>query len=179
MLSNLKTVNILKNIAKEKIMDKFTAIRLKYLIMIIVLLVATIFLSRTTYAYNQYNCDDFSYQEEAQSEFESDSSDPNYLDGDNDGIACESLPSDNYTPNSGYDEYYEPSVPDYEPDPDTYYPSPQSTSNNTGSKINESSENKNQLVNESDEPSSLLVYGGLATIILGAAGYAGYAIFKE
>ena len=35
------------------------------------------------------NCDDFSSQEEAQAVLDSDPSDPNVLDGDNDGIACE------------------------------------------------------------------------------------------
>ena len=38
------------------------------------------------------NCSDFRFQEEAQAELESDRSDPNNLDNDNDGIACESLP---------------------------------------------------------------------------------------
>jgi hypothetical protein len=49
-----------------------------------------------TSAYNEYNCSDFSTQEEAQSEYDSDYSDPNYLDGDDDGVACESLPSESY-----------------------------------------------------------------------------------
>ncbi|MCI0849936.1 MAG: excalibur calcium-binding domain-containing protein, partial [Chloroflexi bacterium] len=40
-----------------------------------------------------YNCDDFTYQEEAQDVLDADPSDPNGLDGDNDGIACEALPS--------------------------------------------------------------------------------------
>ena len=40
-----------------------------------------------------YNCDDFTYQEEAQAVYDADTSDPNGLDGDNDGIACEALPS--------------------------------------------------------------------------------------
>lgn len=40
------------------------------------------------------DCRDFATQEEAQAVFEADPSDPNGLDGnDNDGIACESLPS--------------------------------------------------------------------------------------
>lgn len=42
---------------------------------------------------DQYNCSDFETQEEAQAEYEKDKSDPHNLDGDNDGIACESLPS--------------------------------------------------------------------------------------
>ncbi len=35
---------------------------------------------------------DFTYQEEAQAVYNRDPSDPNGLDADNDGIACESLP---------------------------------------------------------------------------------------
>ncbi len=38
------------------------------------------------------NCSDFRFQEDAQDELESDRSDPNNLDNDNDGIACETLP---------------------------------------------------------------------------------------
>src|SRR5215217_4347150 len=40
-----------------------------------------------------YNCSSFATQEEAQAVFNSDPSDPNGLDGDNDGSACEELPS--------------------------------------------------------------------------------------
>jgi hypothetical protein len=40
------------------------------------------------------NCDDFATQEEAQAVYDQDRSDPHGLDGDdNDGIACENLPS--------------------------------------------------------------------------------------
>lgn len=40
------------------------------------------------------NCDDFDFREEAQAVLDADPSDPNGLDGnDNDGLACESLPS--------------------------------------------------------------------------------------
>lgn len=40
-----------------------------------------------------YNCSDFRCQEDAQSVLDENPNDPNRLDGDNDGIACESLPS--------------------------------------------------------------------------------------
>lgn len=39
------------------------------------------------------NCDDFTYQEEAQAVYDEDPSDPNGLDAADDGIACEDLPS--------------------------------------------------------------------------------------
>lgn len=41
-----------------------------------------------------YNCSDFEYQEDAQKVFNQDPGDPNRLDGDNDGIACEALPNE-------------------------------------------------------------------------------------
>lgn len=71
--------------------------------------------SASAYGSNEYNCSDFSYQEEAQSVLDQDSSDPNRLDGDNDGIACESLPSDSYS-----EQDYAPDVPDYAADPPEY-----------------------------------------------------------
>ncbi|MBK1784408.1 excalibur calcium-binding domain-containing protein [Prauserella sp. ASG 168] len=40
-------------------------------------------------AQNDLNCDDFSSQAEAQAALDRDPSDPNNLDGDGDGIACE------------------------------------------------------------------------------------------
>jgi uncharacterized lipoprotein len=45
---------------------------------------------------DSYNCSDFDTQEEAQEQFEADGGpeeDPHNLDSDDDGIACESLPS--------------------------------------------------------------------------------------
>ncbi|MGW3095184.1 excalibur calcium-binding domain-containing protein [Streptomyces sp. NPDC001102] len=44
------------------------------------------------HAQNNFNCSDFVFQEDAQAVFNSDPSDPNRLDADNDGIACEDLP---------------------------------------------------------------------------------------
>lgn len=38
-----------------------------------------------------YNCGDFEYQDDTQAVLDEDPSDPNRLDGDKDGIACESL----------------------------------------------------------------------------------------
>ncbi|MFC8722633.1 excalibur calcium-binding domain-containing protein, partial [Kitasatospora sp. NPDC057198] len=39
------------------------------------------------------NCSDFATQPQAQAELNADPSDPNHLDADNDGIACEDLPA--------------------------------------------------------------------------------------
>jgi hypothetical protein len=47
---------------------------------------------------DEYNCDDFATQEEAQKFFKNaggPSKDVNGLDGDNDGVACQALPSEN------------------------------------------------------------------------------------
>jgi micrococcal nuclease len=46
------------------------------------------------------DCASFAYQEEAQRVLRQDPSDPNYLDGDDDGVACEDLPSNNDQPPS-------------------------------------------------------------------------------
>src|SRR5215217_5971316 len=60
----------------------------------IVLLMLTLLLTPPAFAQtDRYDCPDFTYQEEAQAVYEQDRSDPYGLDGDNDGIACEDLPS--------------------------------------------------------------------------------------
>lgn len=46
----------------------------------------------TAFAQNERNCSDFDYQEDAQAVFDEDPSDPNRLDDNDDGEACESLP---------------------------------------------------------------------------------------
>jgi hypothetical protein len=50
-------------------------------------------LSGSAFAADEYNCSDFDTQQEAQEIYEQDTSDPNGLDRDDDGVACESLPS--------------------------------------------------------------------------------------
>lgn len=55
---------------------------------------ATAFAESSGAAQGDLDCKDFATQEEAQAELEKDRSDPHGLDGnDNDGMACESLPS--------------------------------------------------------------------------------------
>jgi hypothetical protein len=49
---------------------------------------------------SDYDCADFATQQEAQAVLNADPSDPNRLDGDNDGIACEDNPTAVYTPPS-------------------------------------------------------------------------------
>jgi len=92
--------------------------------------------SITVSAYNSYNCDDFATQEEAQDEYESTYGDPNYLDGDDDGIACESLPSEDY---SYEEDYY-----DYSPDSTSSY-TPSETSSDTPSDSTSTSENNGSI----------------------------------
>jgi Excalibur calcium-binding domain len=57
-----------------------------------VVILATCFAHKAA-AQDTFNCSDFATQEEAQAVLDSDPSDPNNLDSDNDGIACEDLPS--------------------------------------------------------------------------------------
>lgn len=99
--------------------------------------VGLVYYSPTLYAYNYYNCSDFTYQEEAQNEYESDLSDPHYLDGDDDGEACESLPSedDNFD-NESYEADFA-SDTDFESD---YSPSGSVASANTDQSGSSSSE---------------------------------------
>jgi hypothetical protein len=46
-------------------------------------------------AQDRYNCGDFDSQKEAQRVLDRDPSDPNNLDADNDGMACDTYPYDN------------------------------------------------------------------------------------
>jgi hypothetical protein len=61
-----------------------------------VALAAALAFPGVAFAQDRYNCDDFTYQEDAQAEFEKDRSDPHRLDAlaadEGDGVACESLP---------------------------------------------------------------------------------------
>lgn len=56
-------------------------------------LVFLLLLAPAAIAQDDLNCDDFTFQEEAQAELDQDPSDPHGLDRDNDDIACETLPS--------------------------------------------------------------------------------------
>jgi hypothetical protein len=63
---------------------------------------ATFAFAPAAVAQDELNCEDFATQEEAQAELDADPSDPNGLDGnDNDGRACESLPSGGGTGGGG------------------------------------------------------------------------------
>ncbi len=84
-------------------------------------------------AQDDLNCEDFATEAEAQATLDADPSDPNNLDGDDDGFACEDfgLPSggggdgnedvdeDQYDPAEGQ---YPPSGAQYEEDPATASP---------------------------------------------------------
>lgn len=54
---------------------------------------AALLTSPAAFAQDNLNCGDFTYQDEAQAVLEDDPADPNDLDRDDDGRACESLPS--------------------------------------------------------------------------------------
>lgn len=51
--------------------------------------------ANVAFAQDTLNCDDFDSQAEAQAELRADPSDPNGLDAENDGVACETTPYDN------------------------------------------------------------------------------------
>lgn len=54
------------------------------------MLVLTLAVWSPVAAQDLYNCDDYDSQEDAQAALDADPSDPNQLDGDDDGMACES-----------------------------------------------------------------------------------------
>jgi hypothetical protein len=67
---------------------------MKKLLVLAVVGMLTMLVAAPAFAQDDLNCENFATQEEAQAEFDADTSDPNGLDGDNDGQACEdSLPS--------------------------------------------------------------------------------------
>ncbi len=64
----------------------------KLIYLVALSMMALVLYAPAAMAQNQFNCSDFATQEEAQAVYNADPSDPNMLDEDNDGIACESLP---------------------------------------------------------------------------------------
>jgi hypothetical protein len=54
----------------------------------------SLLLAGSAMAQDQYDCGDFGSQQEVQRVFNRDLSDPNNLDADNDGVACETYPYD-------------------------------------------------------------------------------------
>ena len=58
---------------------------------------ALLVLSGTAHAVDR-NCSDFAYQEDAQAVLDANTDDPNNLDRDDDGVACQTLP---HRPTSG------------------------------------------------------------------------------
>jgi hypothetical protein len=63
------------------------------LVVTLVLFALTLLLAPAASAQADLDCADFNTQQEAQAELNRDPSDPHGLDADNDGIACEHLPS--------------------------------------------------------------------------------------
>ncbi|MGJ9459645.1 excalibur calcium-binding domain-containing protein [Oceanobacillus sp. CF4.6] len=57
----------------------------------------------SVFANDNLNCPDFDTQPEAQAHYDNDTSDPDGLDRDKDGIACESLPGGDSTASSNDD----------------------------------------------------------------------------
>jgi len=70
----------------------------------------SILLAGAAVAQDRYNCEDFDSQQEAQRMLDRDPSDPNNLDADNDGMACDTYP---YEDDGGGadDNQYAPETP--------------------------------------------------------------------
>jgi hypothetical protein len=67
----------------------------------------TLLLASVAVAQDRLNCEDFGSQDEAQAVLDRDASDPNNLDADNDGIACETYPYDDDGSGAADDQYSE------------------------------------------------------------------------
>jgi hypothetical protein len=66
---------------------------MRYFVVLLAVLAVLVGAS-SAYAQDEYDCEDFSTQQEAQATFSQDTSDPYGLEADNDGKACETLPDD-------------------------------------------------------------------------------------
>jgi hypothetical protein len=84
---------------------------------------------------NTFDCETFAYQEDAQLWYDRDHTDPFDLDADNDGIACEALPSRPTPPPGGEGGLTTSTPPGTTPpttSPPTTTPPPPSTTTNSG-----------------------------------------------
>lgn len=67
---------------------------MRHIVTLAAALVALLVMAAPASATGDLNCDDFETQEQAQAKYDEDPTDPHGLDGnDQDGLACESLPS--------------------------------------------------------------------------------------
>jgi hypothetical protein len=74
---------------------------MRHLSIVTAALAVLLVLAAPAFAQADLDCDDFDTQPEAQAELERDPSDPHSLDGDDDGVACESLAG---SPDGGEDD---------------------------------------------------------------------------
>lgn len=74
---------------------------MRHLLSFVIAAVALLALAAPALARTDLNCDDFDSQAEAQAVFDSDPSDPNRLDADDDGQACEEYTDYASTSDSG------------------------------------------------------------------------------
>ncbi|MFD1416276.1 excalibur calcium-binding domain-containing protein [Oceanobacillus jeddahense] len=147
--------------------------------------------AQSVFAADSLNCSDFDTQQEAQEHYDKDPSDPDGLDRDNDGIACESLPGGDSTSNDSGSS--ESTNNESEESEDTS--ADESNSSDAASEEDTTSSNENGNSEESDsssesatteEPTSsdeeggdlpntatvlpLSILGGLGAMILGGLG---------
>jgi hypothetical protein len=84
---------------------------MRYFVVLLAVLAVLVGAS-SAYAQDEYDCEDFSTQQEAQATFSQDTSDPYGLEADNDGKACETLPSEaTADPNQDQQASYPPEQP--------------------------------------------------------------------
>lgn len=158
----------------------------------LVAFLAVLFMFGTTpsvFAADNLNCSDFDTQPEAQAHLDADSSDPDGLDRDKDGIACENLPQGDSTASNNDANESEEASEDTSTDESTSSSedaaaSEEETSSEDATSTEEASSSDDEAT--SDEPASsdeeggelpntatalpLGILGGLGAMILGGLG---------
>ncbi|MEF3331425.1 excalibur calcium-binding domain-containing protein [Oceanobacillus sp. M60] len=157
----------------------------------LVAFLAVLFMFGTTpsvFAADDLNCSDFDTQPEAQAHLDADPSDPDGLDRDKDGIACENLPQGDSTASNNDANESEEASEDTSTDESTSSEDAAASEEETSSEDATSTEEASSSDDEatSDEPASsdeeggelpntatalpLGILGGLGAMILGGLG---------
>ncbi|WP_087974212.1 excalibur calcium-binding domain-containing protein [Oceanobacillus rekensis] len=130
----------------------------------------------SVFANDNLNCDDFDTQPEAQAHFDADTNDPDGLDRDKDGIACENLPDGDSTASSNDDASEENTDESAEASEDASTDesasSEEVTSSDDAATSDESTSSEEQGGELPDTATALPlgILGGLGTMALGALG---------
>lgn len=138
--------------------------------------------TQSVFAADTLNCDDFDTQPEAQAHLEADPSDPDGLDRDNDGIACENLPQGNSAASNNNEASEDASTDESTSSEDASTSEEDTTSDDDATTTEETTSSDDSATDESssDEEGGALpdtatvlplgILGGLGAMILGGLG---------